>query len=104
MPEESVPNCEPRWPAILAMLSVGGLYFALPPELSLGPDWLVLALVGALVIPATISHRRGDWRVSHILGYAANSVVTLSVAISLGLLIARLPAHKDRPGQMLRSA
>jgi hypothetical protein len=38
------------------------------------------------------------------LGYAANSVVTLSVAISLGLLISRLPAHKERPGQLLRSA
>jgi hypothetical protein len=38
------------------------------------------------------------------LGYAGNSVVTLSVAISLGLLISRLPAHKERPGQLLRSA
>jgi hypothetical protein len=85
-------------------LSIGGLHYALPPELSLGPDWLVLALVAALVIPATISHRRRAWRLSHGLGYAANSVVTLSVAISLGLLISRLPEHKDQPGQLLRSA
>jgi hypothetical protein len=104
MPQESVLVSEPRWPAALALLSVGGLYYALPPELRVGPDWLVLVLVAALVIPATISHHRGNWRLSHFFGYAANSVVTLSVGISLGLLISRLPAHKDKPGQLLRSA
>ena len=65
---------------------------------------IALTLFAALAIPATISHHWGNRRVSQILGYAANSVVTLSVAISLGLLISRLPAHKDRPGQLLRSA
>jgi hypothetical protein len=45
----------------LALLSVGGLYYALPPELRVGPDWLVLMLVAALAIPATISHHRGNW-------------------------------------------
>jgi hypothetical protein len=69
-----------------------------------GPDWLVFGLVAVLVIPAIIVHRRGDWRLSHILGYAANSIATLAVAISLGLLISRLPMHKDPPAQLLRSA
>src|ERR1700724_565135 len=104
MPVKSVLISEPRWPAALALLSVGGLYYALPPELRVGPDWLVLVLVAALVIPATISHHRANWRLSRFFAYAASSVVTLSVAISLGLLISRLPAHKDKPGQLLRSA
>ena len=104
MPDESVLNYEPRWPAVLALLSIGGLHYALPPVLRVGPDWLLLVLVAALAVPATISHRRGNWRLSHVLGYAANSVVTLSVAISLGLLISRLPTHNDSPGQLLRSA
>src|SRR5580700_3871962 len=103
MPEARLLISEPRWPAALALLSVGGLHYALPPELRVGPEWLVLVLVAALAIPAMIAHRR-NWRVSHILGYAANSVVTLSVAISLGLLISRLPTHKESPGQLLRSA
>ena len=30
MPEESIPTNEPRWPAVLALLSIGGLYYALP--------------------------------------------------------------------------
>src|SRR5271156_2608115 len=104
MPEARLLISEPRWPAALALLSVGGLHYALPPELRVGPEWLVLALVAALAIPAMIAHPRSNWRLSHTLGYAANSVVTLSVAISLGSLISRLPAHKETPGQLLRSA
>uniref|UniRef100_Q02CP1 DUF1345 domain-containing protein n=1 Tax=Solibacter usitatus (strain Ellin6076) TaxID=234267 RepID=Q02CP1_SOLUE len=95
---------EPRWPAALALLSIGALHYALPSELTAGPDWLALALVAALTVPATIVHRRGYWRLGHGLGYAANVVVTLSVCISLALLILRLPTHKDAPGQLLRSA
>ena len=48
---------EPRWPAALALLSVGGLHYALPPELRMGPEWLVLVLVAALAVPAMIAHR-----------------------------------------------
>ena len=104
MAKRSTLTSEPRWPAVVALLSIGALHYALPSELTLGPDWLALALVAALAIPATIVHHRGYWRLSHGLGYAANVVVTLSVCTSLALLISRLPAHKDAPGQLLRSA
>jgi uncharacterized membrane protein len=104
MSEDTVRHLEPRWPAALALLSIGALYYALPSALTVGPDWLVLVLVAALAIPATISHRQGNWRLSQSLGYAASTVVTLSVALSLVLLIARLPGHKDTPAQLLRSA
>jgi hypothetical protein len=103
MPEPTR-KAEPRWPAALAMLSIGGLYYALPSQLSVGPDWLVPVLVAVLTIPAAISHRYGNWRLNQCLGYAASGVVTLSVVISLALLIARLPAHKENPAQLLRAA
>jgi hypothetical protein len=104
MPEHFVRKPEPLWPVALALLSIGGLYYALPSQFSVGPDWLILALVAALTIPATVFHRWGEWRLSHSLGYAANSVVTISVVISLALLISRLPAHKETPEQLLRAA
>src|SRR5580698_6795166 len=104
MPVEAPSRFEPRWPAALAMLSIGGLYYALPSQLSVGPDWMVLVLVAVLTIPAVISHRYGNWRLSKYLGYAASGVVTLSVVISLALLISRLPAHKEIPAQLLRAA
>jgi hypothetical protein len=95
---------EPRWPAALAMLSIGGLYYELPSQLSVGPDWMVLVLVAMLTIPAMISYRSGNWRLSMILGYASSSVVTISVVISLAVLISRLPSHKDTPLQLLHAA
>ena len=48
MSEEGVRHIEPRWPAALALLSIGALYYALPSALTVGPDWLVLVLVAAL--------------------------------------------------------
>src|SRR5215470_8012294 len=102
MAETTILTPEPRWPAALALLSVGGLHYALPPEFRVGPDWLVFGIVAVLVVPATIVHYWGNWRVSHYLGYAANAIVTLAVGVSLALLISRLPAHKDTPAQLLR--
>src|SRR5574341_264470 len=45
--EESVKplDPEPRWPAVVAILAVGGLYTALPAALTLGPRWLFPSLV-----------------------------------------------------------
>src|SRR5579862_4610752 len=70
MSEKSVRSLEPRWPAALALGTIGALYYALPSALTFGPDWLVLVLVAALAIPATIFHRQGNWRFSQLLGYA----------------------------------
>jgi len=104
MVEQTVLSSEPRWPGALALLSIGCLHYALPPELRLGPGWLVLMLVTALTIPAMIFHHRRNWRLSQVFGYVVNFVVTLLVGISLALLIWRLPTHKDLPNQLLRSA
>jgi len=103
--QEIVPRPgEPRWPACLALLSIGGLYYALPSALTVGPDWLVLVFVAVLSTPAVIFSSEGNWRTSMILGYAANSLVTLSTIASLALLVLRLPAHKESPPQLLISA
>ena len=54
-PEELEP--EPRWPAVLTMLTVGGLYGWLPERLTPGPSWLLLAIVGTLLVPTVIANR-----------------------------------------------
>jgi hypothetical protein len=41
---------EPRWPAMIALLSVGGLRLALPRSLSAGPTWTLLVVVGVLAV------------------------------------------------------
>jgi hypothetical protein len=95
---------EPRWPATLGLLAVGGLRLALPEPLSVGPGWLLLVVVVALLIPTVLARvRQMDW-LNQALGYALNSVVTLDMTWSLYLLIAALPAHKESPLELLRSA
>jgi hypothetical protein len=89
---------EPRWPALLALLAIGGLYYALPSSLTVGPNWLVLILVSVLATPAVMFNGEGSRRTSLIFGYAANALVTVSTIASLFLLlISRLPAHKESP-------
>jgi hypothetical protein len=95
---------EPRWPALLALLAIGGLYGALPSSLTVGPNWLVLILVAALATPAVMFNGAGNLRTRLIFSYAANAVVTVSTIASLLLLISRLPKHKESPAELLISA
>ncbi len=96
---------EPRWPALVAVLGIGGLYTALPSSLMvIGPRWLLGATVMALLLPTVISHRTGHHFLNEVLGYLLNSVVTLAMIASLALLIAALPAHEIARQELLRSA
>ena len=95
---------EPRWPAMLALLAVGGLRLALPESLSVGPDWLLITVVGILMIPTAWARLRGLDNLNKILGYVLTSIVTLDMVWSLGLLVAALPTHKESPQDLLRSA
>jgi uncharacterized membrane protein len=97
-------DIEPRWPAALALLAIGGLRLALPHSLSLGPDWLILVLVAILLIPAVTAHMRGNHTLNQVLGYLLTSIVTLDMAWSLYLLIASLPSHKLDPQTLLLAA
>lgn len=96
---------EPLWPPFVAMLAVGGLLGALPPSLLGGaPRWLLAAIVVVLLVPILVLHRRHNHFLSQVLGYVLNSVVTLALIVSLGLLIDQVTEHQVTPPQLLRSA
>ena len=95
---------EARWPALVASIASGLLFYALPEYLTIGPAWLLLAVVAGLLIPVTITHRTGRVQMNEILAYTTLAVITLAVVSSLTLLILRLPGHKDPPVQLLRAA
>jgi hypothetical protein len=95
---------EPRWPAVLAVLAVGGLNATLPEPLSFGPYWLLLAVVSVLLIPTVLSYRTGRIVVNQVLGHLVLATVTSSMIWSLGMLIARLPGHSESPKTLLLSA
>ena len=104
MEESADDPSEPRWPAILALIAVVGVRFALPSALSVGPDWVMAFVVGVLLIPAVVLHHQGRHRSNQILGYVLLSIVTADMIASLTLLIARLPAHREQPRELLVAA
>lgn len=104
MAVRTIANPEGRWPVLVALLGVGGIALSLPHALVVGPRWLLLAVVLALLLPATLAHRAGNHHIDAILGYAISGVVTLALAASLALLILRLPSKAESPGELLRAA
>src|ERR1700680_4194573 len=95
---------EPRWPAFIAMLAAAGVYLALPAPFSLGPSWLLLAIVGLLLIPIVVSYRRGHHKVTRILTLAANGIISIALIAALIHLVKGIPQHLDTPKTLLRSA
>ena len=95
---------EPRWPAMVALLGASGLFYALPDALKVGPDWLVILVVAVLAVPGVALHRFCPRILIQIFGHAAVGTTTLAMLGSLGLLISRLPGHRETPSQLLRAA
>jgi len=88
----------------LALLAVAGLRLVLPESLSAGPNWLLFAVLGVLLVPTLWARWRGSHTLNQALGYLLNGIITADMAWSLWLLIAALPSHKQAPGDLLRSA
>jgi uncharacterized membrane protein len=93
-----------RWPAIIASLATGVLFFAIPETLTVGPGWLLFVVVAALMIPTTLTHKAARVDLNDIFAYSTLTIITVAVLSSLVLLITRLPAHKETPTELLRAA
>jgi hypothetical protein len=89
---------------MIALLAVGGLRLALPDELAVGPNWLLLAVIGALIVAYLAALEWRNYRFCLLLGYGQLAVVTGDMVWSLSLLLAALPAHRQTPLALLRSA
>jgi len=104
-PYDELYDPEPRWPALIAVLAVAGLYFALPPALIVGPRWIFPTLIVLLVIPTFITHKKNMHAVDRTLGFAVQGVLTVGMIASVVLLIWDLIANDERRGpQLLISA
>ena len=103
MPEQTLVP-EPRWPALVAMLATGCLFWALPEQLSIGPSWLLLVVIFVLLIPTVASHYGGYHNVARVLLFIASGLITAAMVASLVFLVQGLPRHIEPPGVLLRSA
>jgi len=94
----------PRWPAFVAMLAAAGVYLALPENLSVGPSWLLFAIVVILLIPILATYRRGQYKATRILTLVANGIITVAMIAFLVLLVKGIPEHLQTPRALLGSA
>jgi hypothetical protein len=100
---EHVDQPEPRWQVILAVVAIGGIYLALPPWFTVGPTWLLPALIVVLLIPTVVTHRMGRHSLNHALGIVINAIITLALIGSVILLVGAIPVHKQAPLSLLLS-
>jgi hypothetical protein len=89
---------------VVALLVISGLYYTLPKNLTVGPEWMLLAISVALVIPTSISHRLGNVKLNDFFAYLSLAVITIGLITSLTLLLLRLPGRQDSPLVLLRVA
>jgi hypothetical protein len=95
---------EPRWPAAIAVVAVGGLSLALPSGLTVGPRWLFPAIISVLLVPTVVSHRTGRHHLDRMLGFTITTVVTIELVVSVLLLVSALPSRRESPTALLLSA
>ena len=95
---------EPRWPAFIAIIAVGGLSAALPESLTMGARWLFPSLVLVLLIPTIVAHHAGSHRLNTIFGFAVDGVLTVGLINSFILLVNALPTRQETPQALLLSA
>jgi hypothetical protein len=89
---------------MIAGLGAGVLFYVMPEHLILGPRWLPLVLIVAMLIPASFFHYTGRHLLNDIFGYSGLVIITIALVSSLALLILRLPRHLDQPAALLRAA
>lgn len=95
---------EPRWPAFVAIVAVGGLYAALPETLTIGPRWLYPSLVLILLVPTIGSYHAGKHALNTIFSFAVDGLLTAGLIVSVILLVAALPYGEETSLQLLLSA
>jgi hypothetical protein len=89
---------------MLALIAVGALFYALPPALKVGPDWLLVGVVLVLTAPGVCVRSIRHLTFMRVLGYTAVTIMTVAMIASLWLLVSRLPQHKESPAELLCAA
>lgn len=93
-----------RWPATIALLLIGGIFFVLSSSYTVGPRWVVLVVILVVLIPLWLTHLRGlhDW--SHAINLLITGLLTIVVASSACLLLYRLSTGQTEALPLLGNA
>jgi len=92
--------------ASLGALLIGALYYALPERFSLGPRWLLLVIVAAMMLPTLVAvlgmRTTLPYRMARALALSLVGVLTVALVGSVELLVTQLPHFTA--AQILRPA
>ena len=92
--------------ALAAIFLTGLLYLVLPPNVIVGPNWLLLAVEGMFVLPLIVDALTA-WDLTHaarrLLVLVPLGVSTLALVVGVALFILTLPADRHA-ANLLRSA
>ncbi|HET7637593.1 MAG TPA: hypothetical protein VFK47_02540 [Ktedonobacteraceae bacterium] len=96
----------PSVAALIGILLTGLLYFVLPPNVILGPNWLLLVVEAVFIVPLIIDILTA-WNLSQkarrILVLVPLGLSTLALVVGVALLILTLPTDRHATN-LLRSA
>ena len=96
----------PSVAALVAILLTGLLYLVLPPNLIIGPNWLLLIVEGVFVVPLVID-ALSAWHLSHtvrrLLVLVPLGVSTLALFVGVALFVLTLPSDRHATS-LLRAA
>jgi hypothetical protein len=88
----------PRWTVSIGILLTGVIYLFLPSQLTLGPDWALLAIELVLILPLWIFWVTGhtlSYRTTRIFSFVILGFVTVGMVLAVILLILDLPYLKS---------
>ena len=100
----AVPKGVPRWPATVALLTVGVLMALVSNDLTVGPSWLPLAVILVLAIPLTLASLVGRHDIRRAIGLAGLVVLTVAVASAAILLVRQLLSGPVQGSYLLTGA
>jgi hypothetical protein len=93
-----------HWPAMMALVAIGGIYMLVSESLSPGPRGLLMAAIVALLVPLLLSLRHGRVRLTRTLGLALLGLVTCAEAASATFLVISLVAEPVRVSDVPHNA
>src|SRR5215212_7733603 len=93
-----------RWPAAVALLSVGVSYIALSGYVTFGPRAWLPGFMTVLLIPLLVAHAKGHYRLARGIGFVLLVVTTASVMLRVFFLVSTISARGASASSVLVDA
>ena len=94
----------PRWPAAVAILSIGASYLALSEYVTFGPRVSLPVLMTVLVVLLLSVHARGRYRLARRIAFVLLGVLTTSVVLRVLFLVTTLSGRGASASSVLVDA